>query len=33
MKFEFILDKNGEASVVKISYRDGRPDAVANRTR
>jgi hypothetical protein len=32
MKFEFILDKNGEASVVKISYRDGRPDAVANRT-
>jgi hypothetical protein len=31
MKFEFILDQDGLASFVKISYRDGRPEAVANR--
>lgn len=32
MKFEFMLDKDGWASAVKINYRDGRPEAVANRT-
>ena len=31
MKFEFVLDE-GQASAVKISYRDGRPDIVADRT-
>jgi hypothetical protein len=32
MKFEFILDQDGKASAVKIHYRDGRPEVVANRT-
>jgi len=32
MKFEFILDRDGKASAVKINYRDGRPEVVTNRT-
>jgi hypothetical protein len=31
MKFEFVLDEDGKASSVKINYRDGRPEVVANR--
>jgi hypothetical protein len=32
IKFEFILDQVGTASAVRIQYRDGRPEVVANRT-
>jgi hypothetical protein len=32
LKFEFILDREGKASAVKINYRDRRPEVVANRT-
>jgi hypothetical protein len=32
MKFEFVLDQGGQASAVKINYRDGRPEIVADRT-
>ena len=32
IKFEFLLDKDGRASAVKINYRDGRPEVLASRT-
>ena len=32
MKFEFFLDKDGKASAMKLYYRDGRPEVIANRT-
>jgi hypothetical protein len=32
LKFEFLLDEQGTASGVKISYRDGRPDVTVART-
>lgn len=32
MKFEFVLDAAGRATAVKVSYRDGRPEVVAERT-
>jgi hypothetical protein len=31
MKFEFILDKDGKASAVKVYYGSGRPEEIANR--
>ncbi len=32
LKFEFILGKEGKATAVKIYYRDGRPEVIADRT-
>jgi hypothetical protein len=32
LKFEFLLDQEGQASAVQIDYRDGRPRVVAKRT-
>jgi hypothetical protein len=32
MKFEFVLDKDGKASAVKIYYCGGRPEVITNRT-
>jgi hypothetical protein len=32
MKFEFIVDEGGDVSAVKVTYRDGRPDVVSERT-
>jgi hypothetical protein len=32
MKFEFVLGKDGKASKVKISYRDGSANVISNRT-
>ena len=29
IKFEFIFELEGEASAVKIEYRDGRPDVIS----
>ncbi len=33
MKFEFVLDQAGNASAVKIFYADGRPEALAKRSK
>jgi hypothetical protein len=32
MKFEFVLGKDGKASKIKIYYRDGSPEVIADRT-
>jgi len=32
MKFAFVLDEAGQATAVKVTYRDGRPEVVAERT-
>jgi hypothetical protein len=32
MKYEFVLGEDGKASTVKINYRDGRPEVIAERT-
>jgi hypothetical protein len=31
IKFEFVVDKDGKSSAVKINYRDGRPEVVVER--